>query len=200
MVMYAVLIYGRLNKAKDHYPNIMETFDGADFFASSDNSSQECLDDFVRLYKPILYTNEPIVHSYQLDHYPNKPYETHLDNMVRHFINKKRVFELMKNSGKKYNVIVCLRIDAVFSHPIELMILPNHIYIPFGRDHRQGINDHLAIGDEPTMEKYMTVIDNMIYLLDHGLSFPHPERLTFVNLVCHGIPIVRFNLHYRLDR
>jgi len=198
--MTAVLIYGRLNKAKDHFQNLKESFGDVDFFASSDNSPQHCLEDFVSLYKPILYTNEPIIHSYELDHYPDKPYETHLDNMIRHFINKKRVFELMKKSGKKYDVVVSFRIDAVLLHPIRLTMVPNHIYIPDGYDHREGIIDHIAIGDESTMEKYMNIADNMIHLLEKGLSFPHPERLTFVNLCFHQIPIVRFELAYRLDR
>jgi len=198
--MTAVLVYGRLNKAKEHFKNITDTFGEVDYFASSDNSPQECLEDFVNLYKPILYTNELIVHSYKLDHYPIIPYETHLDNMVRHFINKKRVFELMKQSGKKYNVIISFRIDTMITQPFAFTIMPRHIYIPIGNDHRGGINDQIAIGDEPTMEKYMNIVDTMIHLLDTGLSFPHPERLTLVNLLFHQIPILRFKLQYHLNR
>jgi hypothetical protein len=198
--MTAVLVYGRLNKAKEHFKNITDTLGEVDYFASSDNSPQECLEDFVNLYKPILYTNDPIVHSYKLDHYPSIPYETHLDNMVRHFINKKRVFELMKQSGKKYNVIISLRIDTVITQPFDLIVMPRHIYIPIGNDHREGINDQIALGDELAMEKYMNIVDTMIHLLDTGLSFPHPERLTFVNLCFHQIAIVRFTLEYHLNR
>jgi hypothetical protein len=195
----AVLVYGRLNKSKDH-AYLKETFANCDFYASSDNSPQEYIDDFVSIFQPILYTNEPIVHDYQLEKYPNKPFETNLDNMVRHFINKKRVFDLMKQSGKKYNLLISLRIDAFITNKIILHILPNTIYIPNGHDYRNGINDQIAIGDYPTMEKYMNILDYMLAYLDSGISFPHPERLTAINLVYHQIPVERVDIQYILNK
>jgi hypothetical protein len=197
--MAAILVYGRLNKSKDH-AYLKQTFANCDFYASSDNSPQEYLEDFVSIFKPILYTNEPIVHDYRLDNYPYRPVETNLENMVRHFINKKRVFELMKQSGKKYDIIVSLRIDVVITNKIIINILPNTIYIPFGRDYRSGINDQIAMGDYPTMEKYMNIIDYIIGYLDSGFSFPHPEKLTEINLVYHRIPIKRVDIQYRLEK
>lgn len=197
--MTAVLVYGRLNKSKDH-AYLKDTFNHCDFYASSDNSPRESLDDFVRIFQPILYTNEPIVHEYALEKYPNKPYETNLDNMVRHFINKKRAFELMKQSGKQYNTIISIRVDIVIDNKISFSILPNTIYIPIGHDYRGGINDHIAIGDYPTIEKYMNLIDYVIPYLEAGLSFPHPERLTVVNLLYHKINIERINIQYRIEK
>ena len=201
--MTAILIYGRLDKAKSQYQNIKYIFGNVDFFASSDNSPQECVDDFLTLYKPILYTNEPIVHSYQVHHYPNRPPETNdktLYNMIRHFINKKRVFELMKQSGKTYKCIISLRVDVVISCSPSITILPYYIYIPYGNDHRDGINDQIALGNESVMKPYMNIIDSMVFLLESGLSFPHPERLTLVNLQYHNVPIKRFNLRYDIIR
>jgi len=198
--MTAVLVYGRLNLSKEHYSNISQSFGDVDYFVSSDNSPIEHFEDFVRLYQPVLYTNQPIVHSYQIHHYPNKPEETPLDKMIRHFINKKRVFELMKQSGKVYKTIVSVRIDVILNHTFQFHLKPRHIYIPIGKDYRDGINDQIAIGDEYVMEKYMKIVDNMEYLLESGRSIPHPETLTLANLMYNKIPIVRFCLDYRLDR
>jgi len=198
--MTAVLVYGRLNMSKEHYPNISQSLGDVDYFVSSDNSPREQFQEFVTLYKPILYTNQPIVHQYQIDHYPNKPEETPLDKMIRHFINKKRVFELMKQSGKKYHTIVSLRIDVILHHTFEFHLKPRHIYIPSGKDYRDGINDQIAVGDEYVMEKYMKIVDSMEYLLENGKSIPPPESLTLANLKYHEIPILRFGLDYRLDR
>jgi hypothetical protein len=58
----AVLVYGRLNKCVEHYKNVMESIGESnkikiDFFFSSDNSPSYLCNDFIRLYKPKLYTN-----------------------------------------------------------------------------------------------------------------------------------------------
>jgi hypothetical protein len=95
---------------------------------------------------------------------------------------------------------VSLRIDVILYHTFEFHLKPRHIYIPSGKDYRDGINDQIAVGDEFVMEKYMKIVDSMEYLLENGKSIPHPESLTLANLKYQEIPILRFGLDYRLAR
>ena len=152
----AVLVFGRLNKCVEHYANIIESIGkqhSLDFYLSSDNSSDASLNVFIKTYNPIAYTNEKIQHYYNLDNYP-KYYETNVPYMILHFINKYRVFQLMKNSNRKYDIILSLRIDLVFENPIIFpnKIVQNTIYIPNEHDYYEGINDRLAYGDFATMK------------------------------------------------
>jgi hypothetical protein len=90
----AVLLYGRLNKCVEHYNNIVEHLgkqNDINFFLSSDNSSPSQLDEFIQLYKPVLYNNYPIHYDYNLEKYPGKRMETNIHNMTCHFINKKKI-------------------------------------------------------------------------------------------------------------
>ena len=121
----AVLIYGRLNNCVQHYNNIINSIgmeNNIDFFLSSDNSGEKLLQEFIDLYKPITYTNEKIHYDYDLEKYNGKAPETNMHNMICHFINKKRVFELLKNYCEKeiihYDIIISLRVDIVFSRTI----------------------------------------------------------------------------------
>ena len=49
----AVLIYGRLNKCREHYANIVESLgshNNIDFFLSSDNAPESLLNDIERTH------------------------------------------------------------------------------------------------------------------------------------------------------
>lgn len=119
-------------------------------------------------------------------------FETNVPNMILHFINKCRVFQLLENNNKitnnNYDIILSLRIDLVFYNPI---IFPNEIlptiYIP-NEHHYGGINDRLAYGDFDTMAKYMKII----YYIYNIIQIVHPERLTLANIKYHKIDISYF--------
>jgi hypothetical protein len=195
----AVLIYGRLNACVHHYSNIMESLgQPVDFFLSSDNSPQQFLDDFIRLYKPILYTNDSI-QTCDLSHYSGKRHETNLDTMYRHFKNKNRVFKLFETKNG-YDCVVSLRVDCFFNQKFNLNDLKdNTIYIPEGNDFVDGgINDQIAYGKFDVMEKYNSI--DPILLLDQHLSIPHPESLTYANLKYHKLFIQRVKLGYVINR
>ena len=101
----AVLVYGRLNKCAEHYKNIVESLgenNEIDFFMSSDNAPQ--LNDFIRLYKPISYNNDPIHYDYDLGKYPGKREETNIHKMTCHFVNKNRVLMLLEEYVHKNNI------------------------------------------------------------------------------------------------
>jgi hypothetical protein len=198
----AVLVYGRLNKCVEHYDNIMQTLGNhdIDFFLSSDNSPQKLLNDFIRLYKPVLYDNSPIRYNYDLRKYPGKRPESNIHNMTCHFINKNRVFNLLSEINIEYDCVVSLRIDCLFEDNFNFdNLLDNTIYIPFGFDWvEDGINDQIAYGKFDVMKKYNSI--NPVDLLEKKLSIPHPESLNCANINFHKLNIERPNIKYRLDK
>ena len=135
----AILIYGRLNECSEQYKSIMNAlsdYDSIDFFCSSDNSDKSYLYEFINKYKPIDYINDKINtddFKYMYD-FPKRE-ETNIDNMICHFINKKRVYDLflnyIKQNNKQYDIIMYLRVDLIFydkfnfQHPKDNNIYTN---------------------------------------------------------------------------
>jgi hypothetical protein len=202
----SVLVYGRLNNCVKHYDNIMESlgkYNDIDFFLSSDNSNELLLNDFITLYKPKLYNNNPIHYDYDLGKYPIR-YETNINNMTRHFINKNRVLHLfdeyINKNNIQYDCVVSLRIDCIFKNIFNFDNLENNtIYIPSGFDYvENGINDQVAYGKVDVMKKYNSI--NPIDLLEKNLSISHPESLNYANILFHKLNIKRPNIEYYLDR
>jgi len=205
----AVLVFGRLNNCVEHYNNIISMLNinrnKIDFFLSSDNSPQSLLNDFIGLYKPILYNNDPIHYNYNLDVYPGKRPETNIHNMICHFINKNRVMVLLEryinNSNIHYDVIVSLRIDCVYKQKLIITTPLNYntIYIPNCCDYvDNAVNDQFAYGNLHVMKKYNYI--NPIQLLDNNLSIPHPESLTYANIMFNNIKIERFDFQYYISK
>ena len=208
----AVLVFGRLNKCEETYSNIMSQLDPEnnklDFFMSSDNSPEPFFEKFKELYKPIYYTNEQIIDTYDLEKYPKHPrVVSNVYNMTRHFINKKRVFDLfekyinenkMLNKDINYDIVLSLRIDTLFLSKLVFVekCKENTIYIPEGSDHL-GTNDQLAYGNIDVMRKYMNIIMCCNFYLDNKYTIPHPESLTRTNIIYNNIDLARFYLAYR---
>jgi hypothetical protein len=197
----AVLVYGRLNACAEHHANIVESLgQPVDFFLSSDNAPAPFLQSFLRLYNPIAYTNAPIHYDADLGRYPGKRHETVIDSMTRHFINKNRVVSLLEKSSIPYDCVVSLRVDSFFNEKFNFDDLrDNTIYIPHGCDFvSHAINDQLAYGKMDVMKKYNSI--NPILLLERKLSIPHPESLTYANIVYHQLKVQRVPLNYVLIR
>jgi hypothetical protein len=154
----------------------------------------------VRLYKPILYTNQPIHYTCDLKKYPGKRRETVLDTMIRHFKNKNRVFSLFETCPRVYDCVVSLRVDCFFRQKFNFQkLLDNTIYIPLNHDFVEGgINDQIAYGKVDVMKKYNGI--NPILLLEEHRSIPHPESLTYANLKYHHVSIQRVSLDYKIER
>jgi hypothetical protein len=204
MSKIAVLIYGRLNKCAEHYENTVETIgkeNHIDFFASSDNSPQELLDHFKRIYNPVAYINDPITYTCDFSKYKKWP-EVNINNMTRHFINKNRVFSLLEESHKQYDIVISLRIDLIFSSKFNFSsIEENTVYIPEGCDyHPNCVNDQIAYGRTDVMKLYHSIYPNAIELLQKGLSCAHPESLNYANLKYNKVRIHRFPMKYTIER
>ena len=170
---------------------------------TSDNSPN--IEDFVKIYKPLDYTNDKIEHNYNFKKYNRVRPETNIDNMTRHFINKNRVFTLFEKYVEKnninYNVIISLRLNLLFKNKFILNSIENNtIYIPNCYDFiPKSINDMVAYGNFTVMKKYNNIINNVDELLRKNLSIPHPESLTLANIIYNNIKIVRTNtpLHFK---
>jgi hypothetical protein len=197
----AVLIYGRLNKCnKDIIKSVGNH--NVDYFISSDNSTTTDLNKCIEIYNPLSYINDSITYKYKFHKYPNKREETNLDTMIRHFINKQRVFNLLeqyiKKTGKQYDVVVSIRTDLKIHSKFNFnRIHSNTIYIPKGNDFiTHAINDQIAYGTYDVMKQYMNVINNCDNILKWRKSIPHPESLTLANLEINNIKIVRVRFVY----
>ena len=204
----AVLVYGRLNNS-EYYDNIVNSIGNEntiDFFLSSDNSSKEFLDKFINTYNPISYINDEIHYTCgDLGRYPGKRDETNIHNMTCHFINKQRVYNLLENyigiTHIKYDIVMSTRTELFFYEKIifNKELEENTIYIPNGHNWLENaINDITAYGNISVMKKYMNIYDNIIYILDLGMSIPHPESLTFANIKLNNLNVCRFNLNHQV--
>jgi hypothetical protein len=199
----AILFFGRVQEyAKKYILNVLPPGHQYDFFLSSDNSPQDQIDGFIELYKPAAIINDTITYGVDFGKYPNgKTCPANIHNMTCHFINKKRVYGLMdafaKENAIDYDLVIASRLD-LFSEPIPLFPpAPNCIYIPAGEDHT-GLNDRFAMGDMETMGKYMNIFDNCTYLLENGISVPHPENLTLYNILHHHITVIRPAIYQKI--
>ena len=204
----AVLIYGRLNRARDHYNNIVGQIGrehDVDFFMSSDESSENVLNEFLEIYKPKKYNNKKKEYTNNLETYVKQP-EVKNHNMICHFINKQEVFkhlqEYIEETGNIYDTIISLRLDVVIHNKFIFEgMKENTIYIPSGYDYgHPGINDQIAYGKYEVMEKYNNIYRNVIKLLDDKLTIVHPETITLANLVYNKVEIERVKLDYCLER
>jgi hypothetical protein len=203
----AVLAYGRLDRCAVHYNNIIEQIglqNDIDFFLSSDNPSESLLNDFISLYKPILYNKDAIQYDYDLSKYPAAVAGTNFHNMTCHFINKNRVYLLLEQyicqTNIQYDAVVSLRLDLYFLNCFDFNnMLDNTIYIPYGYDYLDSaINDQIAYGKVDVMKKYNLI--NPLKIVKMGISSCHPESLTLANIYLNKLNIQRVDLLYYFDK
>lgn len=207
----ALLFYGRIDKYAQCHDSIMNSIRGQgyeyDIFLSSDNPDPQLMTDFIRLYNPVAFDVSLITYSSEYNLTPGRS-ETNVPNMIRHFINKSRAFQLLKThveyTKNAYDVVFSLRLDLSIDSPFMLAndsVQQNTIYIPDGCDYvENAINDQIAYGTMESMEKYMNVFHNMLHLIQSGKSIVHPETLTLSNIRHYEMDIVRFPLSYYIER
>jgi hypothetical protein len=184
----AVMCYGRLG-----HHNLLDVLGDHElfFFLSSDNSPDDELQEFIRVYKPIKYINDKIEDPIKLEKYFP---ETNIDHMVRHFKNKERVFSLL-DDNLNVDCVLSVRLDLYYESKFNIQNCENDtIYIPSGNDYRGGINDQIAYGSYESMKVYMNLYNNIKNLN----SIIHPENLTLANI--KQLNIKRFDLKYKIVR
>ena len=204
-MLIGVCFFGRLRHFdKKYFLNSFGANHTYNFFYSGDNEPEDLLAEFQRVYTPIAINNEKLSYTIDFGIYPNnKTSPVNIANMTRHILNKKRVFGLLeeycKTTQTSYDLVVSCRLDLSMDAYSPELPLENTVYIPDGEDHT-GINDRFAMGDLQTMKHYMNLYDNCAYLLENGISVPHPENLHLYNLLHCKINIQRINLRQNIIR
>jgi hypothetical protein len=201
----AVLFSGRIYKFGSHYNNIMENVvqdHEADFYLShSPELNEEAeLELFKEMYNPVAVCNDPIP-DFDFNQYPviDELYTKRRNVVCMHY-NRKRVFELMKKSGKIYDCIVSYRLDLFSQSKIDYTNLGKSIYIPEGQDFNGGINDQVAYGTYEPMSIYMNLFDSMKQYLDEKKTIFFPELLNQCHLFENNISIIRVPYNYKIIR
>ena len=202
----AVLFSGRVYKFGSHYNNIMENVvqdHDADFYLSHspELNEEDDLEVFKEMYKPVAVCNDPIPDfDFQKYHIVDEIF-TKRRNVVSMFYNRKRVFDLIKASGKNYDCIVSYRLDLFSSTKIDYTKLEREpIYIPEGQDYSGGINDQVAYGTYEPMNIYMNLFDSMKTYLENNMCIFNPEILNRCHLLSNKLPIIRVPYKYELIR
>jgi hypothetical protein len=110
-----------------------------------------------------------------------------------------RAFQLMKESGVEYDIIIYLRADAVFKQSLVLSktkkILENTLYIP-KREDWGGLTDQFALGDMKAMEHYTNIIHNVLPIYEKTRQLFHTEH--YVLLHNESLKIWRFAMDFQL--
>jgi FkbM family methyltransferase len=182
-IRVALLIFGRLDQVKFTYQSLIEALgsNSVTTYISSDNASQEECDLARRLYNPEAFDNTPKLYDGRWDNLNNRN-DTNVSNMFKHLTNKKRVFELVLESGKEFDVYVCCRADLYFTKSFPLVI-DDSLHVPLCNDHF-GLNDQCAWGGKIAVERYATMIDRAIEINDsfNDDKMFNPEVLTKRNM------------------
>jgi len=209
----AILIYGNIGSFKwseENCHRFFRTFGkDIDIFLShdSDSESYKYIDEFIKRFNPIAVTNEAINDKDIYKNYITTFLKTHRGcyyvksgNMTKHYINKKRVVillkEYMKKTGKMYDYICMTRLDLRFNTKIpwdSFDKISNTLYIPEDNDFT-GLNDRICIGDFGSIEKYASIYDNSVKLLENGCE-PFPEAILQAHVKDQGLDVKRFHLH-----
>lgn len=208
----AILVYGNIASFKwkeENYTRFFNTFGkDIDIFLSHDphSESYKYVEEFKQRYKAVAIINEPITETDIYKKYMDEFLKTHYGkyyantpNMTKHYTNKKRVLKLLKDhiekTGKVYEYVCMTRLDLLFNKTIEWTTfekINNTLYIPEGNDFT-GLNDRICIGDFDSIEKYASIYDNSIKVLDNGCE-PFPEAILNAYVKDLNLNIKRFSL------
>lgn len=200
----AILFSGRIKHYRENYDNILSNIiqnNQVDIFLSHSPELNEDLEDFIRLYKPIIVLNDKIGY-FDYTKYPKRD-KNQGHNTMCMFVNRLRVFQLLRNYMKEKNVfydaILSYRLDIIAQDKIDWSeIDSNTLYIPAKNDYG-GINDQIAYGSINVMKKYMTIYNDLNNILEDGCIF-HPESLLKKYLEKCRLIIERIRFRYEITR
>lgn len=185
--------------------NVVQDHD-ADFYLSHspEEDNEGDIELFKEIYNPVAVCNDPIPDKgpeFDLDQYPVYSSRIKRRHIVSMHYNRKRVFELMKASGKEYDCIVSYRLDLFSRSKIDYTKLDREsIYIPEGQDHYGGINDQVAYGIYKPMSIYMSLFDSIKQYLENNICTLHSELLNRCHLFENKVPIIRTQFKYEIVR
>jgi hypothetical protein len=135
------------------------------------------------------------------------------NNTISLFYGLNESNKLRIESDLKHDIIIKTRFDNIMFDKLNIATLSkeeNTVYCPMGyepddRERLGTVNDILAVGDERSMNVYMTLYDRLFNLLKERYDKKHPRPwhtigLTKHNLVKNNIQIKRFYLDHIVTR
>lgn len=135
------------------------------------------------------------------------------NNTISLFYGLNESNKLRIESGIKHDIIIKTRFDNIMFDKLNIATLSkeeNTVYCPMGyepddRERLGTVNDILAVGDERSMNVYMSLYDRLFNLLKERYDKKHPRPwhtigLTKHNLVKNNIQIKRFYLDHIVTR
>lgn len=135
------------------------------------------------------------------------------NNTISLFYGLNESNNLRINSGLKHDIIIKTRFDNIMFDKLNIATLSNEentVYCPMGYEpddkERLGtVNDILAVGDEHSMNVYMSLYNRLFNLLKERYDKKHPRPwhtigLTKHNLIKNNIQIKRFYLDHIVTR
>jgi hypothetical protein len=207
----AILFYGRLNKFREHKDNLLNSLgrdNEVDIFLSCSNEPDNIFEQFVDLYKPKAALNQNIVLSPIFLQLLENRYKRggNTNNVILHFINKLNLIKLLSNyidkTKIKYDIVISLRFELLLYNNFNFdnhINNSDYIYIPDCNNY-DGVNDQIAYGNFEAMKKYMSLFNNIIYIIKNKNNLMHPETLVRENIDYYNLKIIRFNLNYVIAR
>ena len=135
------------------------------------------------------------------------------NNTISLFYGLNESNKLRIESDLKHDIIIKTRFDNIMFDKLNIATLSkeeNTVYCPMGyepddRERLGTVNDILAVGDERSMNVYMSLYDRLFNLLKERYDKKHPRPwhtigLTKHNLVKNNIQIKRFYLDHIVTR
>ena len=135
------------------------------------------------------------------------------NNTISLFYGLNESNNLRIDSGLKHDIIIKTRFDNIMFDKLNIATLSNEkntVYCPMGyepddREQLGTVNDFLAVGDEHSMNVYMSLYNRLFNLLKERYDKKHPRPwhtigLTKHNLVKNNIQIKRFYLDHIVTR
>lgn len=125
-------------------------------------------------------------------------------NALSMFYHHKMNFEMIQKFSEKTNIsfksIIYFRSDIV-SDQNYLLFDPqeNEVFIPYGNDWLNGVNDQNAQMSMNSGKIYCSVFDNMFHIVSKKECYFHPESLLLYVLNQNNIKIYRFHFGYHLN-
>jgi hypothetical protein len=220
----AILLSGRLTTYEEGYKDIMEKLvqgNEVDFYVgvSNEKANAELEKGFKALFKPVSYKKTAKgeltgINWEQLK--TNKSTTPIKKNIMYMWKNRLNVLNQLKKSKKKYDWIISTRVDERYARKLNYSkLVADKLNLPktYGTskqwkkagDDWEGLQDQVAIGKKPLIEKYLSVYPNLKkYIKDVG-NYKHlknydAEKLMNHHIIMKDIPVNRFDFKFYLVR
>tara|TARA_R110000803_G_scaffold27321_1_gene63972 strand:+ start:4875 stop:5621 length:747 start_codon:yes stop_codon:yes gene_type:complete len=148
-------------------------------------------DDLLEFYQPKSYLFEKSIKFDATD--IKGPNNQRLNSQMGMWMSLKRAWDLVEESGKKYDLYIRTRYDLLFTHNVanncpfltDITKLDpsklNYFAYPSGMNTVAQLNDYFAVGGYEVMKTYHNVFPNMLYTQFYDKNFENEYGDRFIN-------------------